>query len=55
MAEVEACEYCAMVHRLTGMVPVICNSEDIIRDWTWIQDIEERARMAVGARQVVEV
>ena len=51
LAEISGCEYCASVHRLTGMVPVICESEDVIRCYTWLKDIEERAEMEVMARK----
>lgn len=55
MAEVSACRHCSQVHKLTGMIPVVCELEDVVRDWTWIQDIEERARMEVEAALAMEV
>lgn len=54
MAEVNACRHCAQVHQLTGMIPVVCELEDVVRDWTWIQDIEEQARMEVEAALAME-
>lgn len=50
LAEAEACSYCRSVLRLTGMLPVVCSQEDVVRDYTWIQDIQERAEMAVQGR-----
>jgi len=49
MVEIGACRHCSQVHKLTGMIPLLCELEDVVRDWTWIQDIEERARMEVEA------
>ena len=54
MAEVSACRHCSQVHRLTGMIPVMCELEDVVRDWTWIQDIEEQARLEIEAALALE-